>query len=108
LGFTYEIVIGLLYPKIDAHVSAQTNHLLKGPFNIHSATGLVSVPLSDVAGFDYTKCPTVQQLLQNSKLLDPYMETFKRFLKELNGEKKVEATFYNQLKREKAERSGEF
>lgn len=39
MGFTYEIIIGLLYPKIDAHVSAQTNHLLKGPFNIHSSTG---------------------------------------------------------------------
>ena len=40
LGFLYEIVIGLLYPKIDAHVSAQTNHLLKCPFNIHSGSGI--------------------------------------------------------------------
>lgn len=39
LGFLYEIVIGLLYPKIDAHVSAGTNHLLKCPFNIHSGSG---------------------------------------------------------------------
>ena len=39
MGFLYEIIIGLLYPKIDAHVSAQTNHLLKGPFNIHSSSG---------------------------------------------------------------------
>ena len=26
-GFLYEIIIGLLYPKIDSHVSAGTNHL---------------------------------------------------------------------------------
>lgn len=108
MGFTYEIIIGLLYPKIDAHVSAQTNHLLKGPFNIHSSTGLISVPLDDVAGFDITKCPSVQQLLQNKDLLIPYQKTFNKFLKKINDEKKIESTFYNQLKREKMDRSNEF
>jgi len=108
MGFLYEIVIGLLYPKIDAHVSAQTNHLLKGPFNIHSGSGLVSVPLSDPASFNYNECPTVQQILMDKTLLEPYLKTFNDFLKKLNEGKKVESTFYNQLKRERADRVGEF
>jgi hypothetical protein len=33
-NFDIEFVVGLLYPKIDAHVSAQINHLLKAPFKL--------------------------------------------------------------------------
>ena len=68
----------------------------------------MSVPLSDVAGFNYNECPTVQQILMDKSLLDPYMETFNKFLRKLNDGKKVESAFYNQLKREREERTGEF
>lgn len=108
MGFLYEIVIGLLYPKIDAHVSAQTNHLLKCPFNIHSGSGLISIPLDDVKGFNIELCPTVQQILQNRRLLEPYMKTFQEFLDKLNGNKKIEGMAYQALKREKNERTMEF
>lgn len=70
--------------------------------------GLISVPLDDVEAFDITKCPSVQQLLQNKDLMTPYMNTFNKFLRQLNDEKKIESTFYNQLKREKMDRSAEF
>lgn len=70
--------------------------------------GLVSVPLSDVAGFNYNDCPTVQQILMDKSLLEPYLKTFNEFLGKLNDGKKVESAFYNGLKRERADRVGEF
>lgn len=62
--FMREATLGLLYPKIDSHVSAQTNHLLKCPFNVHHDTGLLSVPIEDIAKFDVNSCLTIFDVLQ--------------------------------------------
>ena len=65
--FMLELVIGLMYPKIDAHVSAQTNHLLKCPFNIHHSTGLVSIPIGNFDTFELDEVPFVQDVIEGSK-----------------------------------------
>lgn len=74
-----ELTIGLLYPKIDAHVSAQTNHLLKCPFNVHHATGKLSLPILDIENFDVQKCPTIFDALENKDLLKNYLAAFDKF-----------------------------
>lgn len=74
-----ELTIGLLYPKIDAHVSAQTNHLLKCPFNVHHATGKLSLPILDIENFDVQKCPTIFDALDNKDLLKNYLAVFDKF-----------------------------
>ena len=86
LNFKYEIVIGLLYPKIDAHVSAQTNHLLKCPFNVHSGTGKMSVPIDDVLTFDYNSVPMVNEIVGKTRNLDEYFATFDKFCNKIKKE----------------------
>jgi DNA primase catalytic subunit len=79
--FEREVTIGLLYPKIDSHVSAQVNHLLKCPFNVHHETGKLSLPILDIESFDVNKCPTIHDVLSpgGERILDPYLQKFDEF-----------------------------
>lgn len=78
-----ELTIGLLYPKIDSHVSAQANHLLKCPFNVHHDTGKLSLPILDVENFDVNNCLTIFDVLENKTRIEPYLEAFDAFCKPL-------------------------
>lgn len=78
-----ELTIGLLYPKIDSHVSAQANHLLKCPFNVHHDTGKLSLPILDVENFDVNSCLTIFDVLENKERLDPYLKAFDAFCEPL-------------------------
>ena len=78
-----ELTIGLLYPKIDSHVSAQANHLLKCPFNVHHDTGKLSLPILDVENFDVNTCLTIFDVLENKDRLEPYLKAFDEFCKPL-------------------------
>jgi len=94
-NFDIEFVVGLLYPKIDAHVSAQINHLLKAPFNVHHDSMKLSVPLIDVVNFDVNTCITLDDLANantnNPNLikgksrysLGDYLRYFENFCNEL-------------------------
>lgn len=74
------IILMYMYPRIDANVSKQRNHLLKSPFAVHPKTGVyykvsklipkfhllgrVCVPVSpcSVASFSPSSVPTIRQL----------------------------------------------
>lgn len=85
-----EFVIGFLYPKLDSNVSAQLNHLLKCPFNIHRSSHKVSLPIVNMHTFDIDSCVTVDKLLlemQNPSEDHQFLrslEHFKKFIKNLN------------------------
>ena len=80
--YKFEILVGLLYPKIDSAVSSHTNHLLKAPFNIHSASMLLSVPVNPEE-FDIEQIPSIQKIISGEVLLHEYLSDFKNFISRL-------------------------
>ncbi|CEG35449.1 dna primase small subunit [Plasmopara halstedii] len=88
-----EIVLAYLYPRLDANVSKQRNHLLKSPFAVHPKTGRVCVPIdvSNMEAFDPFTVPTLGQLHEelnsdkSATSLKQYVDFFETsFLKSLD------------------------
>lgn len=82
--FKIEFVLGYLYPKIDSHVSAQVNHLLKAPFNIHHASMNISVPIMDIEKFNIENAFSVHEILKKEaetgrNPIAEYIAFFKNF-----------------------------
>jgi DNA primase small subunit len=80
--FKFEILVGLLYPKIDSAVSSHTNHLLKAPFNIHSSSLLLSVPVNP-EDFDINKIPSIKDIISGRASLVEYIKNFRLFIDNL-------------------------
>ena len=77
----------MLYPKIDAAVSSHTNHLLKAPFNIHSSSLLLSVPV-DPENFDIAKIPSLSDIVLGKADLSHFIKDFREFITKLEDSRK--------------------
>lgn len=100
------IVLGHVYPRLDANVSKQLNHLLKAPFCVHPKTSRVCVPIDPerAEDFNYLDVPTLEQLEmelnQNTSSpktkpyeqtsLKPYLEYFHKFVQGLQEQAKMD------------------
>ncbi|KAK1347583.1 hypothetical protein LUQ84_3476 [Hamiltosporidium tvaerminnensis] len=75
---TVEEIFEHLYIKLDKNVTSEIKHLLKSPFCVHSSTTKVCVPL-DPENIDTVlieHLPTLQNVMDNPKTLDPYIRIF--------------------------------
>ncbi|KAH0472133.1 MAG: hypothetical protein KVP17_004195 [Porospora cf. gigantea B] len=81
-----EVILALSYPRLDALVSKEMNHLLKAPFCVHPRTDKICVPIS--LDFDPDQVPTLPRIRNemthsgNIELtsLWPYLQRFQRFV----------------------------
>lgn len=88
-----DIVMLILYPKLDIEVTRQLIHLLKAPFCVHPATGNICVPI-DSNSFTPDKAPklvTIQEEFNNSngqpsKSLQPFIDYFQNHITQFNNE----------------------
>ena len=64
-----EAVLSYTWPRIDAVVTTQLNHLLKSPFAAHSSTGRIAVPIFD-SSFRPDDVPTIHDWSGVKELAD--------------------------------------
>lgn len=95
-----DLVMLILYPKLDIEVTRQLIHLLKAPFCIHPATGNVCVPIVDPLTFTPELAPKlidIQREIESSptatsKSLQPFIDQFNdkviQFNNNINNKKK--------------------
>ena len=63
----HETVLCYVWPRLDAAVSEQRQHLSKSMFSLHAKTGRVCLPVfGDSMDFDPSKCPHHHALVQKS------------------------------------------
>lgn len=65
-----EMILNMLYPRLDVEVSRQMNHLLKSPFCVHPGTGNVCVTFDPVKKeFDpFKDAPNLNQIFSEDEL----------------------------------------
>ena len=61
------IVYSFVYPRLDANVSKQLNHLRKSPFCVHPSTEYICVPMNSYEFYPEKDCPNVRELTEGSE-----------------------------------------
>ncbi|KAJ1723332.1 p48 polypeptide of DNA primase [Coemansia erecta] len=64
--FEHDMMLQLIYPRLDENVTTHLGHLLKSPFCIHPKTGRVCTPIGadQFDSYDPMSVPTLSQLLR--------------------------------------------
>ncbi|KAI5149534.1 DNA primase small subunit [Enteropsectra breve] len=65
--------------RIDKQVTTSLNHLIKAPFSVHPETGNIAIPLDPENITELEDIPTVLQVTDNPKMLEPYVEIMKKW-----------------------------
>ncbi|KAJ1814787.1 p48 polypeptide of DNA primase [Coemansia sp. RSA 2599] len=65
-SFERDMMLQLVYPRLDENVTTHLNHLLKSPFCIHPKTGRVCTPIAadKFDSYNPMEAPTLSQLLR--------------------------------------------
>lgn len=95
-----EMILQMLYPRLDVEVSRQMNHLLKSPFCVHPGTGNVCVTFDpEVQEFNpFTDAPTLNEIFTQNEFsaentsLQPSIEIFRRYVAKLVQSESTTAT----------------
>jgi len=95
-GFEEHVVFALLFPRLDERVTIESNHCVKAPFVIHSATKRCCVPIPDIDTWKPDDAPRISDFVQRKDdpgsfyeerqrakpvSLVPYEDHLKRMLK---------------------------
>lgn len=75
-----KVMRALYWPRLDAVVSANVQHLLKIPFSIHDGTKNISTPILDTKRFRPEDALTLEEVCQNPEKLDPYVKHFEELM----------------------------
>ncbi|KAG0679948.1 hypothetical protein C6P40_004989 [Pichia californica] len=83
-----EMILNMLYPRLDVEVSRQMNHLLKSPFCVHPGTGNVCITFdpSKKKFNPFTDAPNLNQIFNQDELdwkntsLKESIELFKEYV----------------------------
>lgn len=105
--------LAYLYPRLDANVSMQLNHLLKAPFCVHPDTGrnsilppvlpslgkiCIALDPNEVDRFDPSAVPKIQEVcVSGGANLGPSLATFDSFIRNLEASKRKEISEKRQL-----------
>ncbi|KAJ2375544.1 p48 polypeptide of DNA primase, partial [Coemansia sp. RSA 2607] len=98
--FERDMMLQLIYPRLDENVTTHLGHLLKSPFCIHPKTGRVCTPIDadQFDSYDPMSVPTLSQLLRevnsssssqnngpkDSKLMSEHIAIFEKFVATLS------------------------
>ncbi len=85
-----ETVMSYVWPRLDANVSRQRQHLSKAWFSLHPKTGRLCMPVfGDPSSFEPSACPTLVGVVsgdaQETRLFKQGLAGFKLFLKKLRS-----------------------
>ena len=82
-AFLYVMLFVALFPRIDAAVTTDAGHLLKGPFSLHPNTGRVCCVLDLNEPFRAVLCPTASSLAGSGRAAENGLATIARSAKVL-------------------------
>lgn len=84
------VMRALYWPRLDAKISSDVQHLLKIPFSIHDGTKKISTPILDTENFRPEDALTLEEVCQNPEKLEPYVKHFEELMDRAYAEEEEE------------------